>query len=99
MTVPGVLEAAVIGTLNGDGLVRTALFVVPRNESYNEQQLAEVIQIHLINRLSIYKCPRVIRFIKSLPLTSTGKVQKFLVRQLMETREPKGEESNQDYKC
>lgn len=76
--LPGVVDAAVVGVENADGLVRLAMFVVAAEGA--EPALA--IQERIKSRLSIYKCPRDIRFLAQIPRTATGKIQRFLLREL-----------------
>lgn len=44
---------------------------------------AEQIRAYCQGRIAHYKIPRYIRFVDSFPMTVTGKVQKFLMRQVM----------------
>ncbi|MDE2228700.1 MAG: benzoate-CoA ligase family protein [Alphaproteobacteria bacterium] len=81
LTMPGVLEAAVVGVENTDGLVRLAMFVVPGARA-GGPELAVRIQEHIKSQLSIYKCPRDIRFVAQIPRTATGKIQRFRLREL-----------------
>lgn len=83
LQVPGVADAAVVGLTNEDGLVRLALAVVPSAEGPASQELEERLRQHLENNLSIYKCPRRIRFLDELPRTATGKVQRFRIRAML----------------
>ncbi|MCL4848891.1 MAG: benzoate-CoA ligase family protein [Acidobacteria bacterium] len=84
--VPGVLEAAVVGVENSDGLVRMTLFVVTAADipegTLARTRLKEAITQTLSSTLSIYKCPRDIRFIEEVPRTATGKAQRFLLRRV-----------------
>ena len=84
LTVEELAEVAVIGHANADGLIRLAMFAVPRSPIRDEAALARKVGDKLHATLSIYKCPRTIRFITELPRTSTGKVQKFKLRGLLE---------------
>ena len=43
---------------------------------------AKALQDHVKATIAPYKYPRVIEFVDSLPRTSTGKVQRFKLRQL-----------------
>lgn len=83
LTVPGVAEAAVVGYPNEDGLTRIALFVVPRDPEADQDALAEALIQTFKSTLSIYKCPRTIRFLKQMPQTATGKMQRFRLRELL----------------
>jgi len=83
--VPGVLEAAAVGVENADGLVRIALYLVPDESTTlgeRQSELEAQVRHQLQSTLSIYKCPREIRFIDALPRTATGKVQRYVLRQL-----------------
>ena len=44
---------------------------------------AEEIQTHCQGQIAHYKIPRIIRFVPELPLTATGKPQKFVMREKM----------------
>ncbi len=81
---PSVSEAAVVGVPNEDGLVRLALFLVPSETDGDQHGLEEEIRDTLTSNLSIYKCPRRMYFIDSMPLTATGKLQRFQLRQMAE---------------
>lgn len=82
--IPGVLEAAVVGSENDDGLVRMTLFLVPEEDvrPYQRERLEQQVREVLQTTLSIYKCPRKIRFIEAIPRTATGKIQRFRLRQM-----------------
>ncbi|HUY17807.1 MAG TPA: benzoate-CoA ligase family protein [Candidatus Binataceae bacterium] len=76
-TVPDIAEAAAVGIPNRDGLVRLALAVVARSGAADRERLAAELRATLTSHLSIYKCPRDIRFVERLPRTATGKLQRF----------------------
>ena len=38
------------------------------------------LQDALIEKLSVYKCPRQVYYVDAMPLTSTGKLQRFALR-------------------
>jgi benzoate-CoA ligase len=78
MQHPAVLEAAVIGVADGDGLTRTKAHVVRKpGASVNEAELQAFVK----DRLAPYKYPRLIDFIDELPKTATGKIQRFRLRE------------------
>jgi benzoate-CoA ligase len=83
LTVPGVAEAAVVGFPNEDGLTRIALFVIARDPEADPEPLTEALLQTFKSTLSIYKCPRTIRFVAELPRTATGKMQRFRLRELL----------------
>ena len=83
LTVPGVLDAAVVGFPNEDGLTRIALFVIARNADTDQAALSESLLATFKATLSIYKCPRTIRFVDELPRTATGKTQRYRLREMV----------------
>ena len=83
LTVPGILDAAVVGFPNEDGLTRIALFAVPRDAEADQAVLSEALLQTFKSTLSIYKCPRTIRFVEELPHTATGKTQRFRLREML----------------
>ena len=76
---PAVLEAAVIGKEDAQGLVKTKAFVVLKTgAAANEAELKAFVK----ERLAPYKYPRFIEFVAELPKTATGKIQRFKLRDL-----------------
>ena len=74
---PAVLECAVIGKEDVDGLTKTKAYVVLKNG----QQVDEAtLKAFVKDRLAPYKYPRFIEFIDELPKTATGKIQRFRLR-------------------
>ncbi len=74
-----VLEAAVIGKQDADGLTKTKAFVVLKaGRLVDETQLKAFVKA----RLAPYKYPRFIEFVSELPKTATGKIQRFKLRDL-----------------
>jgi benzoate-CoA ligase len=76
---PGVLEAAVIGAPDTDGLTKTRAYVVCKP---GVTLSAEELKAFVKDRLAPYKYPRVIAFVDELPKTATGKIQRFKLREL-----------------
>ena len=75
---PSVLEAAVIGAPDADGLVKTKAFVVLKEgAAADEGELQRFVK----DRLAPYKYPRSVAFIAELPKTATGKIQRFRLRE------------------
>ena len=80
---PAVLEAAVIGKQDADGLTKSKAFVVLKpGASADEAELKAFVK----DRLAPYKYPRFIEFLPELPKTATGKIQRFRLRELESTR-------------
>ena len=73
----GVLEAAVIGVVDAEGLTKTKAFVV-RKEGSNVSE--EELKAFVKDKLAPYKYPRAIEFVSELPKTATGKIQRFKLR-------------------
>jgi benzoate-CoA ligase len=77
MTHACILEAAVIGVADSDGLVKPKAYVVLKS---GQQASTEDLQAHVKSRLAPYKYPRWIEFVPELPKTATGKIQRFKLR-------------------
>jgi benzoate-CoA ligase len=77
MTHAAVLEAAVIGVADQDGLVKPKAYVVLKS---GQQATADDLQGHVKSKLAPYKYPRWIAFVPELPKTATGKIQRFKLR-------------------
>lgn len=75
---PSVLEAAVIGAPDADGLMKTRAYVVCKPGMALQ---AEELKNFVKERLAPYKYPRVIEFLDELPKTATGKIQRFKLRE------------------
>ena len=73
-----VLEAAVIGVPDANGLTRSKAFVVLKQ---GQQATAADLQAFVKDRLAPYKYPRLIEFVTELPKTATGKIQRFKLRE------------------
>jgi benzoate-CoA ligase len=75
---PAVLEAAVIGKEDDDGLIKTKAFVVLKaGQQASEAELKAFVK----ERLAPFKYPRFIEFLPDLPKTATGKIQRFKLRE------------------
>jgi 4-hydroxybenzoate-CoA ligase len=77
-----VLEAAVIGKEDSDGLIRPKAFIVLRNGYAESEQLIEKLRIHVKASAGPWKYPRWIDIRSDLPRTATGKIQRFKLREL-----------------
>jgi fatty-acyl-CoA synthase len=75
---PGVSEAAVVGIPDEKWGERVKAFLTLRA---GEQATPEDIVAFARERLAGYKLPRAIEIVDALPTTSTGKIQKFVLRQ------------------
>jgi len=80
---PAILEAAVIGKEDSDGLTKTKAFIVLKaGQSLSEAEVKAFVK----ERLAPYKYPRFIEFVAELPKTATGKIQRFRLRDLEQQR-------------
>ena len=78
MQHPAVLEAAVIGVNDAQGLTKTkALVVLKPGAAAGDEELKAFVK----DRLAPYKYPRAIEFVPELPKTATGKIQRFRLRE------------------
>ncbi|HKJ52812.1 MAG TPA: benzoate-CoA ligase family protein, partial [Gammaproteobacteria bacterium] len=73
-----VLETAVIGVDDADGLTKSKAFVVLAEGRRVE---ADELQAFVKERLAPFKYPRFIEFVDELPKTATGKIQRFRLRE------------------
>lgn len=77
MTHPSILEAAVVGMADTDGLIKPKAFVVfKEGQSVSTDDLKQ----HVKAQLAPYKYPRWFEFVSELPKTATGKIQRFKLR-------------------
>ncbi|MFN5156123.1 MAG: benzoate-CoA ligase family protein [Betaproteobacteria bacterium] len=75
---PAVLEAAVIGVPDAEGLTKTKAFVVLKAGG---QATDAELKAFVKDKLAPYKYPRQIEFVAELPKTATGKIQRFKLRE------------------
>ena len=81
-----VLEAAVIGVEDENGLTRAKAFVVLKDASQADDALSLALQAFVKGRLAPFKYPRQITFVPELPKTATGKIQRFRLREAERTQ-------------
>jgi benzoate-CoA ligase len=75
-----VLEAAVVGVIDNQGLVKPRAYVVLREEFTPSKELEEELKQWVLDRLAKFKYPRWIEFLHELPKSFTGKIQRFKLR-------------------
>ncbi len=80
---PAVLESAVVGHPDADGLIKPKAFVVLQQSAQREDPdaLTGALQDHVKERIGVWKYPRWIEFLDSLPKTATGKIQRYKLRE------------------
>ncbi|HAJ22294.1 MAG TPA: benzoate-CoA ligase family protein, partial [Rhodospirillaceae bacterium] len=75
-----VLEVAVVGHADQDGLIKPKAFIVLRDGIRPDDALSDEIKAFVKAELASYKYPRWIEFLDELPKTATGKIQRFKLR-------------------
>jgi benzoate-CoA ligase len=78
---PAVLEAAVIGTPDENGITRSKAFVVLKSGQAPSAALEGELKAFVKGQLAPHKYPRLLEFIDELPKTATGKIQRFKLRE------------------
>ena len=78
---PSVQEAAVIGYNDANQLLKPAAYVVLKNGSNDETSMTDELKQLVTSRLAAHKCPQVIEFVRELPKTATGKIQRYKLRE------------------
>ncbi len=81
ITHDSVLEAAVVGREDHDGLVKPVAYIVVKPGVSADEALGDLLKLHVKSRLAPYKYPRWIEFCDELPKTATGKIQRFKLRE------------------
>jgi benzoate-CoA ligase len=77
---PEVLEAAVVGDVDADELVKPRAYIVLHHGVAASEELRDNLKVYVKDRLAPYKYPRWIDFVDALPKTATGKIQRFRLR-------------------
>src|SRR4030081_3611834 len=80
ITHPAVLKAAVVPEADPEGLLKPKAFVVLRADSKTDG-LHEALKEHVKQKIGVWKYPRWIAIVDSLPKTATGKIQRFKLRE------------------
>ena len=75
-----ILEAAVIGVADEQGLVKPKAFVVLKPGVAAAPDLTQALKDYVKTCLAPYKYPRWIEFVEELPKTATGKIQRHVLR-------------------
>jgi 4-hydroxybenzoate-CoA ligase len=80
ITHPSVLEAAVVPEPDPEGLLKPKAFVVLRGEAKTDG-LDDALKEYVKQKIGVWKYPRWIEVVQSLPKTATGKIQRFKLRE------------------
>ena len=75
-----VLEAAVVPAADDEGLLKPKAFVILK-EGASRDGLQDVLKEHVKQSAGMWKYPRWIEIVDSLPKTATGKTQRFKLRE------------------
>ena len=78
---PDVLEVAVVGARNDDGLEEVVAFVVPAAGASPD---TAALEQHCRERMASFKRPRRILVVAELPKTATGKIRRFALRDTLD---------------
>jgi benzoate-CoA ligase family protein len=85
MKHPAVLEAGVVGAEEASGLIKPFVFVVPRDSAVEPAGLRSELMRLAEETLPSHERPRDIRIVSELPRTATGKLQRFKLKERVET--------------
>ncbi|MDE2581746.1 MAG: benzoate-CoA ligase family protein [Rhodospirillales bacterium] len=79
---PAVLEVAVVGEQDADGLTKPKAFLVLRQDAADTpvDRLRDELKAEVQHRIGVWKYPRWIEVVESLPKTATGKIQRYKLR-------------------
>ena len=78
-----VLESAVVPEVDHEGLIKSKAFIILKEEAKgkdNLEKIEESIKAIVKEKIGLWKYPRSIEFVKTLPKTATGKIQRFKLR-------------------
>jgi len=78
---PQVAECAVVGVPDEDRGQLVKAFIVLTAEAKPDEGMAKSLQDFVKQQISPYKYPRAIEFVTALPKTTTGKLQRFRLRE------------------
>jgi 2-aminobenzoate-CoA ligase len=79
---PAVHECAVIGVPDSDRGQIVKAFVVTAPPAHGCEQLKKELQDFVKAQIAPFKYPRAIEFVSALPRTTTGKLQRYQLREL-----------------
>jgi benzoate-CoA ligase family protein len=75
-----VVQCAVVGKRDENSLIKPKAFVVLKSGYAPDEKMAKELQNFVKSRLAPYKYPRWVEFRDELPMTATGKIQRFMLR-------------------
>ncbi|KPH64958.1 AMP-binding protein [Pseudoalteromonas porphyrae] len=80
-TYPGIQDAAIFGITDEKYGEEVCAWIQPKEDAVLDEQ---AIRVFLKDKLAYFKMPRHIRFVENYPMTVTGKLQKFKMREQMQ---------------
>ncbi len=78
---PAVQESGVVGRKDRDNLAKPCAFVVLNPGYSSGPELEEELKQFVKDKIAVFKYPRWVEFVDSLPRTATGKLQRYKLRQ------------------
>lgn len=79
---PAVLESGVVGVADADGLLKPRAYVVLKDGCEPSPELASELQTFVKQNTAPHKYPRTVVFLHALPKTATGKIKRFVLREM-----------------
>ncbi|MEO7001601.1 MAG: benzoate-CoA ligase family protein [Ktedonobacterales bacterium] len=83
---PAVLQAAVVGYEDGEGLTKPYAFIVLKQGEQPGDAMEAALKQHVKTTLLPHKYPRWVEFVAELPMTATGKIQRYRLREILAER-------------
>lgn len=78
---PAVAMSAVIGVPDPARTERVKAFIILNDDFEPSDELASEVQEHVKRRLAAHEYPREVEFVTELPMTTTGKIQRKVLRE------------------
>jgi benzoate-CoA ligase len=79
---PAVLEAAVVGAMDDNDLVKPKAYIILKDTAEETPELNQELKDFVKANLAPHKYPRWFIYVTELPKTATGKIQRFKLREL-----------------